>query len=218
MNTRIAFVACLLLAAFPIASNGEVWNLANDFSATENPNGAWSYGWRTAPEEPLNLYAEHTARCGAPQELEYWDHYIEDDCPRVTRNPQDYPVLCDNDVFEPHKVNFHPGPQQQSVVRWTAPANMEVALTVHFQAISIGSSVVHVCRNGTSLFVATLDGLGQTADYYTTITCQPGDMMDCEVDPISFYGDSVQLDVVLETTGPSPVGEGTWGQVKSLFR
>jgi hypothetical protein len=45
-----------------------------------------------------------------------------------------------------------------------------------------------------------------------------GDVLDCAISPISFYWDSTQLAVVLETTEPVPVAETTWGQVKAIFR
>jgi hypothetical protein len=218
MNSRITFAACLILVLFPIVSSGEVWNLADDFSIAQNPNGAWSYGWRTVSEQPLVLYTEHTMRCGAPQELENWNHYIEDDCPRVTHNPQNYPVTCDYAIFEPHTVNFHPGPNQQSVVRWTAPAGADVVLTVHFQAIDTGSSIVTIYHSGTSVFSTTLDYLGETADFSTVMALTAGDVIDCAIDPISFYGDSVQLDFAVETTEPTPVAESTWGRVKVHYR
>jgi hypothetical protein len=58
MNRRIAVAACLLVVLFPIASQGEVWNLLHDFSTTENPNGAWAFGWRPTATAPLILYTD----------------------------------------------------------------------------------------------------------------------------------------------------------------
>ena len=202
MKMRIAGVVCTLLLLCPVVSQGEVWNLANDFSATQNPNGAWSFGWRETPEQPLTLYVDN------------WDHYCDLDpwmyfiayfCPQVQHNPHDYPVVCTTITLDPHKVMFHPGPAQQSVVRWTSPGNQDVALAAHFVSIDTGSKIVHVYHNGSVLFSVTLEDLGETADYVTTITCQMGDVIDCAIDPISFYYDSTQIDFVLETTEP-PVG------------
>jgi hypothetical protein len=202
MVTRIAFTACLLLAVFPIASHGETWNLADDFSAAQNPNGAWSFGWRDTPAQPLTLYVDNSTHyC----DLESWMYFIAYFCPQVQRNPHDYPVSCTTFVLPPHKVMFHPGPAQQSVVRWTAPSDQDVPLTVNFVAIDKGSEIVHVYHNGTQLFSATLDHLGQTADYATTITVQAGDVIDCAISPISFYYDSTQLDIELGIPDP-PVG------------
>jgi hypothetical protein len=218
MKLRIASAACLIFALFPRASYGQVWNLANDFSATQNPNGAWSLGWRTGPGQPLGLLAVDPIRCGAPHELENWDHYIQDYTPRVTRNPQDYTVYCDYAIFSPHKVNFHPGPHQQSVVRFTAPSDMTAMLIVHFQAVDTGSSLVHIYQNDVSLFSAALKGLGEAADYSAALTCRQGDLIDCAIDPISFYGDSVQIDVLVSSIGTTATTETTWGRMRALYR
>lgn len=93
MYARLAFVFCLLVVLFPIVSHGEVWNLSDDFSATQNPNGAWSYGWRDAPEEPLTLYTDTGSDpCG--QDLPIWYHNINSQCPMVQHNPFDHQVEC----------------------------------------------------------------------------------------------------------------------------
>ena len=218
MNTRITWAAALALALLPLGASAETWNLATDFSATKNPNGPWSLGWRDNPARPLTLYTDGQTRCGAPGELDPWDHYIQDYTPSVTRNPQDYPVPCDDLEYRPHRVAFHQGPQQQSVVRFTVPSDGFVTLSVRFEAIDAGSSTVHISHNGASLVSAGLDGLGRTADYSATITCRSGDVIDCAIDPISFYADRVQLDVLVLATDPTATSEGTWGRMKALYR
>jgi len=205
MKTRLAFAACLLALTLPGVGRGEGWDLAGDFSGVQNPNGAWSYGWRAAANDPLILYTEQTNRCASPDVVEIWDHYIEDYCPSVIHNPQDYSVICDSDIWAPHKALFHPGPAQQSVVRWTAPAPMELPVAARFQTLSYGSSIIHIYHNGSEVFSATMDFFGETADYDATIVFAAGDRLDIAIDPISFYGDGVQLDVFL---GDLPPGLG----------
>jgi hypothetical protein len=202
MKMRIAGVMCTLLLLCPVVSQGEVWNLADDFSATQNPNGAWSYGWRPSAEEPLTLYTDHDYFCS---DLEPWVKYFEVWCPNVIRNPHDYPITCQTFVIQPHKALFHPGPAQQSVVRWTAQSDDSVTVTAHFLSIDIGSKIVFILADGMELYEATLDGLGTTADYSGTIPVHAGSTVECAVSPISFYYDSTQIDFVVETTEP-PVG------------
>lgn len=215
MNARIVLAACLILVLFPIVSNGEVWNLADDFSATQNPNGAWSFGWRETPVQPLILYVDNwTHYC----DVESWMHFIEYFDPEVQRNPHDYPVSCGTFTLDPHKVMFHPGPAQQSVVRWTSPNDQDVTLAVHFASIDTGSKIVYVYVNGLELYSATLDGLGTTGDYTATLPVHAGDVVDCAVGPISFFYDSTQIDVILETTDPTPAEGTSWGRVKLVFR
>jgi hypothetical protein len=218
MKSRITMVFCLALVVLPLPSRANVWDLAADFSPTQNPTGPWSYGWRVAPDQPLILYTDHGTRCGAPGELETWVHYIEDWCPNVTRNPHGYGVPCDEMVYPPHKVVFHPGPAQQCVVRWTAPADQSVTVTADFTSIDSGSKIVYVYVDGTQVYTATLSGVGPTGDYTATISVHAGEQVECAVSPISFYYNSTQLDFLIEANGPTAVARKTFGQVKALFR
>jgi hypothetical protein len=217
MNTRIAFAACLLLAVFPIVSNGEVWNLGDDFSATQNPNGLWSFGWREAPEQPLTLFTVNSPP--PPHVCDLWWWWDGQMNPGVWDNFHDYPYHCISTYdYPPHTTYFHPGPTQHSVVRWTAPQDMTVQVDAHFVMWDLGSDIVRVYANGTELFSATLSKLWQTADYATSLTVQSGDVIECAVVPISYYYDTTQLNFTVKTAGPTPVGNTTWGQMKSRFR
>ncbi|HYW20642.1 MAG TPA: hypothetical protein VE956_15300, partial [Nodularia sp. (in: cyanobacteria)] len=43
------------MAAKP--SFSAIFNVASDFSVTNNPNGAWRYGWSSSLESNFNLYS-----------------------------------------------------------------------------------------------------------------------------------------------------------------
>jgi hypothetical protein len=217
MNGRLVSLACLTLVLLAVVAHAEVWNLADDYSIAQNPNGAWSYGWRTHSGDALVLYTGHTHRCGAPGDLQCWNYYVQDYCPLVARNVRDYSVPCDNTAFRPHKVYFHPGPNQQSVVRWTAPAAMLVALAVRFEPIDVGTSIMHIFHEGASLFSMPLDGPGPVVDITLEVACNAGDVIDFAIEPVSFYADSTQLEVVIDSQTVS-VAEQTWGHVKALYR
>jgi hypothetical protein len=202
MNTRIAFAACLILVLFPIVSHGEVWNLTDDFSGTQNPNGAWSYGSRATPEEPLTLFTCNTP-LGGCDIWWWWDCHRN---PGVWDNFHDYPVHCLSTYdYQPHTTYFHPDSTKQTVIRWTAPQDMTVQLAAHFVICDYGSDIVRVYANGTELFSATISSLWQTTDYATSRTVQSGDVIECAVAPISWYYSTTQLDFTLETAGP-PTG------------
>ena len=200
MNSRIAFAACLLLVFFPIVSHGEVWNVGDDFSGTQNPNGVWSYGWRETPEQPLTLFTDNIPYNGC--DLWWWSDGQMN--PGVMYNFHDFPYHCIATYdYAPHTAYFHAGPTQTTVVRWTAPVAMMVQLAAHFAMADYGSDIVRVYANGTELFSATLSSLGQTADYTTSVTVQSGDVIECAVVPISYYYDTTELNFTLETIGPS---------------
>jgi hypothetical protein len=203
---RIGVSVCLLLLTSPIVSYGEVWNLTNDFSITQNPNGAWSYGWREASTDPFVIYVSTGIIChGTPAQYDQWWYDVESWTPGLAHNPKLYPVGCDDWILQPGQCMFHPGPAQQSVVRWTAPASLEATLSAHFASIAHGSETVHVYYNGVERYSAFLSSFGQTADYSTTIAFQPGDVIDCAIDTNAFYSNSTQVEVAL-TTGGSPIG------------
>ena len=149
--------------------------------------------------------------------MDGWLHNISENCPVVIHSQFPYPVPCASWILDPNKILIHPGPAQQSVVRWTAPENHEINLSAHWMSLDIGAKIVHVYHNGSELFSAELDYLGQTADYSSDISCQAGDVIDCAIDPISFYYDSTELDLILQTVEPSPVSERTWRRTKVAF-
>jgi hypothetical protein len=205
MSRRFAFAFCLLFALYPIASYGETWDLASDFSETLNPTGEWSCGWRPSPSDPFVLYTDNSHEPLCQWDVNGWRYSIHEGVPEVQHNPNDYTAYCDEIYLAPHAVMFHPGPAQQSVVRWTAPDGMQVTLAAHFESISHGSKVVRIYHNGSQLFSAALDYLGETAAFSATISVQAGDNIDGAIDPISFSYNSTRVDLVLTTAGP-PIG------------
>ena len=216
MNARIVLAACLILVLFPIVSNGEVWNLADDFSATQNPNGAWSFGWRETPVQPMILYVDNGRH--------YCDGEILDALHSSISDPEVISAIRTTTRYLRH---FYPRPPQGDVPPRPGPAergpldladDQDVTLAVHFASIDTGSKIVYIYVNGTSMFWTYLEAIGQTANYATTLDLLAGDVIDCAIDQVSFYGDSTQLDVVLETTEPTPVAERTWGQIKATYK
>ncbi len=202
MKMRIALAGCLLLVLCPVISHGEVWNLGDDFSATQNPNGVWSFGWRDTPEQQLALFTDNSPL----NDCDLWWWWDGEMNPGVWYNFHDEPYHCVSTYdLPPHTTYFHPGQTQQTVVRWTAPQDMTVLLTAHFVMWDLGSDIVRVYANGTELFSATLSTLWQPAGYTTRLTVQAGDVIECAVDPISYYYDTTQLDFTVETAGP-PMG------------
>ncbi len=214
-KARLLSAACIILCIVPLASVAEVWDLATDFSGTQNPTGAWSYGWRASPGDPLIVYTDHEYPCAEvlPWLVRTGPHYE----PSLVQNPHDYPVSCYTWTLPPHKLFFHPGPAQQSVVRWTAPEAMEVQLNAHFVSIDFGDKIVHVYHNQDELFASYLAN-DDVADFSLRILVDAGDVIDCAIDPISFYYDATMIDVTVERGEPTPVDEATWGHVRAIFR
>ena len=207
MKTRIALAVCLICMLYPIVGSAETWNYANDYSASENPNGVWSFGWRTTSGQPLIFYTDHGSNPFTHCEVDYWYHDINSGCPLVGRNPNDYPYQCGGMAlpYPPHAAWIHPGPAQQSVVRWTAPASSQIQVAARFTMLDIGSDIVRVYHNGSEVFASTLNTPGQIADYNAMLTVLSGDVIECAADPISFYYSTTMLDLEVTTVG-SPIG------------
>jgi hypothetical protein len=204
MTHRFPLALCLLLILCPIVTYGQTWNLLNDFSATENPNGAWTFGWRPTATAPLIPYTDiqHDTGCSPDPNVYIWNYQLYSTALSVDKNFNDHEWSCNGCDYPPNTVWFHPGPTQQSVVRWTAPGGMPIAVAAHFLALDTGSSIVRVYYNGSELFSETLPDIGATADYAFATICNAGDIVDIAIDAISHTDDSVKLDVVI---GP-PVG------------
>ncbi len=220
MRARVLIAGLSLLLLSPVTGQGVVWNLYNDFSASQNPNGCWSFGWRQTVNDPLILYTDTSpfGLCVDDPNVHPWTYHWNPIALTVAQNANDYTYSCNGCDYPPHSVWFHPGPTEQCVVRWTAPGDMQVYLEAHFLALDDGSSIVHVYRNNADLFTAPLADIGATADCYLNIDCNGGDEIDIAVDAVSFYNDSVRLDLVIESSGPVPVSGTSWGKVKALYR
>jgi hypothetical protein len=104
-------VVCSVAMLGTIALHGQSlsWNATTSFSLAANPNGAWSYGSKSAPTAPgLCLYTIHT--CG-------WNHPTAGTCV----SPTCWPYVNTGTATA---IQVHPKTSATvgySVVRWTAP-------------------------------------------------------------------------------------------------
>lgn len=202
MKTTAAIFISLVLLAIPVSGWCQTWSLYDDFSATENPNGAWAFGWRMGASGPFNLYTDNSPLdlCIPDPDFHPWSFNWNPISLIVAQNAGASAYECNGCTYPPHTVYYHPGPDgQQGIVRWTAPDNMEVHYTAHFLAVDTGWSIVRVYFGNTELWSATLY-YGDTADYSFTTDCATGDRIDTAIDAITFYDDSVVLDVTIATT------------------
>ena len=220
MCRQIVVAMCILITLFATVAFGETWDLALGYSATQNPNGAWAFGWRTTLIQMLTLYTDNGPEPLYGCDVEGWRYDIDSGCPWVGHNPHDYDYQCGplSLVFPANSIWFHPGPAQQSVVRWTAPVSAQIQIDAHFRMLDTGTAVVHLYANGTEVFTAPLSYLGDSVVYSATIGVLEGNQIDIAVSPVSFNFSSIQLNVVYVTVGPVVAEERSWGDVKHLFK
>lgn len=165
-----------MLTARPI--NAQTWNLATDFSATNNPNGVWSYGAKEATlSADLILYTDTTAIPAhyGTQQLAGWTNPATGIIPYVAKNTsaQDWNYDGTSEgggpaVLHPQEVLLHPSSfgNRYSVVRWTAPRAGRYAVSALFRRFEnkagVNSSYA-VLQNG----VALPEGSGILTDFDT---------------------------------------------------
>lgn len=187
-----------------------VYNAAADFTLAGNPNGVWTYGWTTTLGGAFQVDTDtiHNTTFGI-------DAWVSNQS--VDRNPGVGPNYTGSDVqpggivYPADQLLQHPGSAgQDSVVRWTAPADGIVSLKAVFTGAdsSRGTTTdVHVRPNGVSLFDGSVVGFGNTASFTPTqsIVVDAGDAIDFVVGYLNgdFSNDSTATDLTVTLTPDS---------------
>jgi hypothetical protein len=181
------------------------FDLAADFSAAENPNGAWSFGWMPPSNSVFYLYSTPGAAYGLG--LNEWHGPFRSDNgaspPDVICNPTDAPITVSDTTWLPLRITFHPGEQgERSVIRWTAPFAGPASLAAAFEGRSgFATSGVEIYQSNTLLFSGAVLGTGPASQlsFATNLLLQTGDTIDFRVN----YGngdwasDTTQIAVVI---------------------
>ena len=172
----------LLVTLDAAQAGGQLHDAVSNFSATQNPSGAWAYGSRPASGGTFTAYASAPSLFGAGAKT--WATSATACCPMVTKNvtSSDYTYAGATSVTQPPDLlNLHPGPSgERSVVRWTAPAAGSYVVSGRFQGLdSVGTtSDVTVTHNGAPLFTAAVTGHGAQAPFALTAAVAAGDTIE----------------------------------------
>ena len=164
--TAALFVLSSTVMANAFAST---FDPALDFSATDNPNGVWSYGWSIALGTEFNRDTEFGAF--ALQSIDYpgLDYWARSNVtlPIVMHNgtPESISVTRGGPslVFTPGELSLHPGlDNSYSVLRWTAPNSGDFEVKSVFEGLEpLGATTdVHVLINGISIYDGFVNGYG----------------------------------------------------------
>ncbi len=162
------------------------YNASADYSSKSNPNGVWSYGWTQRRGARLNLFLNQTpvsgmynwtsACCGA-----------EAGPPGDGYNETGASVTVGTVTVPAKTLWFSPGPDDQnSVIRWTAPANGTYQIKAVFWGddfVGPTTTNVAVLHNGATLYVSYVTGYGSSSDqsYTGTVSVNAGDTVDFTV-------------------------------------
>ena len=119
-----------------------VYNNAAQWSAIDNPNGVWSYGYLAPSSTPampdastFNLYTEEVQVPVASGFIGDW-RIPGNDAPNAAYNPLDQIVSVGTVTWQPGQASFHPGPNgEYSDYRFTAPTAGDYSLSATFSSI-----------------------------------------------------------------------------------
>ena len=185
---RIVVLAFLLSG---YAAQAITFDVADDFSATNNPNGAWSYGWSSTLTSALNQYPDSSKMgelAGTPINIDTWSNWgqFSSYSPNVAHNGtgsinNEHPTI----TWQVGQFSLHPGDNGvYSHARWTATSAGTIDIDAIFTGIDYyyGTTTdVHVFYNSNSLFDGTINGYGNTASFSTTVSVGMGDIIDFAV-------------------------------------
>jgi hypothetical protein len=160
-----------------------IYNVAKDFSITQNPSDSWSYGWSTTLGGPLNLYpTTHQQYLGI---WGWYDPTLGNE-PNVLSNITNMPSGQDRLTWQPGQLSLHPGPNGEfGDVRWTAPSDGVAFIKGDFYgSLNTGgflSTDVHVLQDGVPLFDGYIFGSSDVAAFNRIVAVKAGDTVDFAV-------------------------------------
>ncbi len=155
-------MAAFILSLTAKPSFSAIFNVASDFSLTNNPNGAWRYGWSSSLGSSFNLY-NNVGKLTPPIDL--WYDPTKTGSPFVVHNStatedNSHPTI----TYQPSQLGFHPGYYgEYSIVRWIAPEAGTYSLATMFTGLDhVGPTTtdVHVLHNNILLFSNLINGFG----------------------------------------------------------
>jgi hypothetical protein len=156
-----------------------VFDAKSDFSATNNPSGAWTFGQSSNLGAPFTPFAARLKRAA----MDFWAGSAGVPDPGAGHNPDKAPQALNEIYFQPHEFVLHPGfAGQYAIARWTAPSAGKFLLESSFVGEGgVSTTDVHVRHNGLSLFDGEIHGRSKTTSYSSILTVAAGDSVDFAV-------------------------------------
>lgn len=211
MGRRFVWMVLSILSTAALcsadAAGATVWELANDFSATNNPNGAWSYGYidmiEGTPAGAFHLCTDPiatTSTAGWQGGDSIAGGSIWQNTGSVSISgvmPQGVAITCSayTDLQE-----------KTSTVRWTAPADGTISLLGSFDTGSYGEGYRGVFHNGTAIWRVSYSA--GTFDF-PSIAVAAGDTIDFVVWQGSM-GDDVPITAKVTQVPAGSPGSLAW--------
>jgi hypothetical protein len=156
------------------------YDLAADFTAVQNPNGVWSYGWTANRGSTFHLVTT-PGQASSYGTLIGWIPYADIISPAYAVTDWSAPT-----EFVPlGTVNLHPGPLgQNSVVRWTAPSAGTYTIQGWFKGNNFGgptSTDVAILHGTAEIFTGAINSFNVRLNFALTKQLNAGDTIDFTV-------------------------------------
>jgi len=213
-TSKIMLTAAVFLGITASPSLAITFNAAADFSATNNPNGVWQYGWSSNLGSTFNLLTATENLCGLTDSWFNPNLFLGN--PRVEHNGTGSTINCITRTFQPDELSLHPGVNgQYSIVRWVAPEAGTYSLASTFSGLDfVGTTTdVHVLHNGTSLLDNLVNGFGAPSarSFASALSVLAGDTIDFAVGfgNGNFYYDTTGLAATISKADTTSVPEPT---------
>ena len=210
---NVGILGLVVFVAFGTSSAiGDVYDAANDWSATNNPNGVWSYGWEASPGSTFNLYTNTTPE-PLTSNISSWEA-------GGTNGPFQQPGVFHNDLSSfnsaytspfTNQLAMHPGQDGQlSVLRFNAPTTADYQVVGSFTGIDQGNKNVffYVSIDGATAISLGAGLYGYSAETFSmrSLNLKAGDTVDLMVgmDPnAGYYYDTTGIDLNFQTLSSS---------------
>jgi len=200
------------------------WDAVSDFSTSANPAGVWSYGTRAAATgTTLSLLSDAFTDLSGEAVLRGWhdNANLSLGTPTVYTNVGAGAYVNGSLNIPAGTLAMHPGPtgfgpdgsREFSVVRWTAPSDLNLdAIVGSFLGLdSPGGRDVYVVHNGATIFSGFCDGVAATPFSLAGISVASGDVVDFVVgNSGSYFFDTTGLNAHISIV-PAPAGLGLVG-------
>ena len=193
-----------------------VYDADADFSAQDNPNGLWSYGYGVGGVS-FTLFAGQMSLDLGGVDWRYWQPDEGTGAPIVGKNLGTEYGYSGTGVFPTGLLWLHPGPDQDAIVRWSAPAAGLYDYSGFFALADQSPSgiVGEVFRNDTLVYSGVLNGtgastgaLGASESFSGSAFFQAGDTLSFVVNNAGWYGyDGTALAVTVQSLTPQSISD-----------
>jgi Ca2+-binding RTX toxin-like protein len=189
---------------------GKEYFSSSDFSASNNPNGVWRYGYSTSLGGAFNLYTIHQQDRG----LDILRQIIDSE-PGISYNDTPNYIFLSPEfiTIKSEQMSLHPGPNgEYSVLKWIAPRSGVYDIAARFSGLDADGATtdVHILRNGSQIYETLINGFGEPSakTYANSLNISVGDIIDIAVgmgENGNYHHDSTEVEIIIGTTSVNSI-------------